>query len=193
MIILITLDLKNYVMKKNPFSKSLLVGLFHTREAAEEAYDDLRYAGYSEDEINVVMTNETRERLYPFETKSRDTGSELGNKAVEGMGTGATIGGVVGGIAGAIVALGSNLIIPGLGLVIIGPIAGAIAGLGAGGVAGGLIGALIGSGIPEEKAKIINRELDEGKILLSVDPHNNDDILHFSRKWEEEQDAEVYL
>lgn len=180
-------------MLNDPLSKRLLVGLFHTREAAEEAYDDLRDAGYEKDEINVVMTNETRERLYPATDGERDTGSEVGNKAIEGMGTGATIGGVVGGIAGAIAALGSNILIPGLGLVIIGPIAGAIAGLGAGGAIGGLVGALIGAGIPEDRAKNIRRELDNGKILLSVHPHNAEDVQRFMQKWEEEQDAEVYV
>jgi hypothetical protein len=168
-----------------------LVGLFYDREAAEEAYDDLKDAGYTRDEINVIMSNETRDRYYPADQDKEDR-SDMGNKAVEGMGTGASIGGVIGGIAGAIAALSTNLVIPGLGLVIVGPIAGALAGIGAGGLTGGIVGALIGAGIPEERAEHINRELNKGKILLSVRPHNFDDVVRFTRKWEKQENAEVY-
>jgi len=168
-----------------------LVGLFHTREAAEEAYEDLREAGYTRDEINVIMSNETRDRYYPSDVDP-ERRSDVGNKAMEGMGTGASIGGIVGGIAGAIFALGSNLVIPGLGLVIAGPIAGALAGLGAGGLTGGIVGALIGAGVPEDKAEHIDREVKSGKIMLSVKPHSFDDAVRFARKWEQQENAEVY-
>ncbi len=64
--------------------------------------------------------------------------SELGNKAAEGAGVGGAIGGTVGAIAAAIAAIGTSLVLPGLGLVIAGPIAAALAGAGAGaGAAGG--------------------------------------------------------
>jgi hypothetical protein len=168
-----------------------LVGLFRTKDAAEEAYEDLREAGYTRDEINVIMSNETRDRYYTTD-KEGDTGSDVGNKAMEGMGAGASIGGIVGGIAGAIFALGSNLVIPGLGLVIAGPIAGALAGLGAGGLAGGIVGALIGAGVPKDRAEHINQEVKSGKIMLSVKPHNFDDVVRFTRKWEQQENAEVY-
>jgi hypothetical protein len=166
-----------------------LVGLFYDRETAEQAYEDLRAAGYTRDEINVIMSNETREKFYP---EGDDRKSEVGNKALEGMGTGASIGGLIGGIAGAIVAVGSNLVIPGLGLVIAGPLAGALAGIGAGGLTGGIVGALVGSGIPEDRAEHINREIKSGKIMLSVRPHSFDDVVRFTKKWEQEVNAEVY-
>lgn len=192
MIILIAFPLfteKQYNMAIDEGRHEYLVGLFHNRDAAEQAFDDLRNAGYTREEINVVMSNETRDRYY---ANTGDTGSEVGNKAMEGLGTGATIGGIIGGIAGAIVAVGSNLVIPGLGLVIAGPIAGALAGLGAGGLTGGIVGALVGSGIPNDRAEQISKEIKTGKIMLSVKPHNLDDVVKFTRKWEQEEDAEVY-
>lgn len=167
-----------------------LVGLFYNRETAEEAYDDLREAGYTRDEINVIMSNETREKYYP--SGDEHNRSEVGSKAVEGMGTGAAIGGVVGGIAGAIIAFSSNFVIPGLGLVIAGPLAGALAGLGAGGLTGGVVGALVGAGIPEDRAEYFDREIKSGKIMLSVRPHNFDDVVRFTKKWEQEENVEVY-
>ena len=49
-----------------------------------------------------------------------------------------------------------------------GPIAGAIAGAGAGGATGTLIGALIGAGIPEERAVVYERGINEGGIVLGT-------------------------
>lgn len=162
-------------------NERLLVGLFRDKENAEKAYNDLRDMGYSADEINVVMTNDTRKRYYS--DKDRESNSEMGNKALEGTGAGAAIGGIAGGIAGAIAAVGTNLLIPGLGLVVLGPLAAGLAGAGAGGITGGIIGALIGAGIPEEKARIYNEALENGSILLSVNPHNGNDVEKLTRKW----------
>ena len=125
----------------------LLTGMFNDRESSEGAYKSLRDRGYSEDEINVMMSDETRSSWYG----DGDTDSELGTKAAEGAGTGGAIGGTLGAIIGGIAAIGTNLVLPGLGLVVWGPIAAALAGAGAGGLTGGLVGALIGAGIPEDR------------------------------------------
>ena len=81
-------------------------------------------------------------------------------KALKGAGTGAAIGGTAGAVLAAITAVGTSLVIPGLGLVIAGPLVAAFAGAGAGGTAGGLIGALVGHGIPEDRAKKYQSRLD---------------------------------
>ncbi|HKX84782.1 MAG TPA: hypothetical protein VJL58_11220, partial [Pyrinomonadaceae bacterium] len=117
----------------------ILTGLFKDRESAEGVYHSLRDRGYTTDEINVIMSDATRDKYYRTHPKS-----ELGSKALEGTGAGAAIGGTFGAIIGGIAAIGTNVLIPGLGLVVAGPIAAALAGAGAGGIAGGLAGALIG-------------------------------------------------
>jgi len=66
------------------------------------------------------------------------------------------------------------LFLPGINLVIAGPIAAALAGAGAGGAAGGLIGALIGAGIPEYRAKVYDAELRGGGILIGVEARADD-------------------
>ena len=66
------------------------------------------------------------------------------------------------------VAAASSIAIPGLGLIVAGPIAGAIAGAGAGGAAGTLMGALIGAGIPEDRAQVYDRGIREGGIVLGT-------------------------
>ena len=66
-------------------------------------------------------------------------------------------------------AVGSTIAVPGLGLVVAGPIAAALAGAGAGAAAGGLIGAMVGAGIPEDRgAKEYKRESE--RVVFSSGP-----------------------
>ena len=173
-----------------PATKSMLIGLFVDKDNAEKAYEDLKDSGYTADEINIVMAKEPRERLYGDKDEAAKT--EIGNKALEGAGAGGAIGGVIGGIVGAIAAMGTNLLIPGLGFVILGPLAAGLAGAGAGGLTGGIIGALVGAGVPKEKAAIYNEGLNNGKILLSVHPHNMEDTQRLAEKWREYQAEDVH-
>ena len=48
----------------------------------------------------------------------------------------------------------ASVALPGIGLVIAGPLAAAAAGAGAGAAGGGLLGALIGWNMPEERVKV---------------------------------------
>jgi len=162
-------------------NEPLLVGMFNDRDDAERAYNDLKEMGYDADEINVVMTAEGKERHFRGDHETAK--SEMGNKALEGTGTGAAIGGIAGGIAGAIAAIGTNLIIPGLGLVVLGPLAAGLAGAGAGGLTGGIIGALVGAGIPKEKAGLFEKGLKEGNIMLAVRPHSTADAENLTQHW----------
>jgi len=81
------------------------------------------------------MSNETRQNHYA------DSDTELGSKAAEGTATEAGIGGTIGAIISVIAAIGTSVLLPGLGLLVAGPLAGALVGDGAGGINGGLIGA----------------------------------------------------
>lgn len=164
-------------------NEPLLVGMFDDRDGAEKAYGDLKAMGYQAGEIHVMMTSEGKERH--FKDISGSDRSEMGNKALEGTGAGAAIGGITGGIAGAIAALGTNLLIPGLGLVVLGPLAAGLAGAGAGGITGGIIGALIGAGIPEEKADVFEEGLRKGDIILAIRPHSSADADTLKRRWQE--------
>jgi hypothetical protein len=73
--------------------------------------------------------------------------------------------------------------LPGLGLVIAGPIAAALAGAGAGAATGGLVGALIGWGIPEERVKQYEAGIKEGGILMGVNPRTPEDAVYFQENW----------
>ncbi|WP_262337352.1 PRC-barrel domain-containing protein [Legionella genomosp. 1] len=146
-------------------SAPMTTELFHDRDSAEKAYLRAIDQGYKPEEISVLMSDDTREKYYDSFLTTEETGS----KAVEGMGVGGLIGGTVGATLGAIAAIGTNLIFPGLGLIVAGPIAAGLAGAGAGSISGGLIGALIGWGIPEERAKVYEKGLESGGIVLGVE------------------------
>src|SRR5882672_3790868 len=106
-------------------SKSKLVtGLFANRIAAESAVDALLKRGYSRDDISVLMSDSTRTKEFALQTPTH---------AADGAGIGGAVGGVVGAVLAAIVAVGSTILLPGINLVIAGPIAAALAGAGAGG------------------------------------------------------------
>ncbi|MCA1603781.1 MAG: hypothetical protein LC776_19795, partial [Acidobacteria bacterium] len=99
--------------------KRMLTGLFRDRDSAERAYRGLSDRGYSKDDVNLLMSDDTRKKY--FSDSDKDT--ELGSKAWEGAGKGAAIGGGVGATLAAIAAIGTTLALPGLGLLIAGPIA----------------------------------------------------------------------
>jgi hypothetical protein len=156
----------------------MLTGIFTDKNSTEGAYKSLRDRGYSDDDINVIMSDQTRDKYY-----ANDPKSELGTKAAEGTGVGSIIGGSLGAIIGGVAAIGTNLILPGLGLVIWGPLAAALAGAGAGGLTGGLAGALIGWGIPEDRAKLYESGIKEGGTVLGVKPKTPQDAEFFEGEW----------
>ena len=156
----------------------VLTGMFRDRDTTEGAYRSLRDRGYSDDEINVMTSEDTRNRYW-----GDDPDSELGSKALEGTGVGAITGGTLGAILGGAAAIGTNLVVPGLGLVVAGPIAAALAGAVAGGLTGGIAGALIGWGIPEERASLYEGGIREGGTVLGVTPRNDDDATFFENDW----------
>lgn len=162
-------------------------GLFRDRESAEGAYRSLTERGYGKDDINVMMSDETRKKYYPEGT---DTDSEVGSKAMEGLGAGSAIGGTVGAILAAIAAIGTSVALPGLGLVVAGPLAAALAGAGAGGLTGGLVGALVGSGIPEEHASRYDEGIRGGGIYMGVNAREDADAEHFETEWRDKYRGE---
>lgn len=157
---------------------------FHDRESAERAYEEVAARGYSRDDIHVVMTDETRDRLYPDHKDHDHEMAHKGNKALKGAGVGGAVGGAIGATALGIIAAASAVAVPALGIVIAGPIAGALAGGAAGATAGGITGALVGAGIPEDRAKVHEKEIREGGIVVGVRPRREEDARFFESEWE---------
>jgi hypothetical protein len=144
---------------------NLITGLFDTESAAENAVSQLKQMGYTQNEISIIM----KDRVAAAEIA--DT---TGTRTMSDVGTGGVIGGIIGGVLGLIVAAGT-VAIPGVGLIVAGPLAAMFAGAGAGGLAGSIIGWLAGAGIPEEVAPYYERGLQEGGIVVAVAAHPGDE------------------
>ena len=165
----------------------MLTGMFRDRDSAEKAYNSALSRGYTKDDVNVMMSDQTRDSWF---ADGDDTG--LGSKALEGAGTGSAIGGTLGAIIAGIAAIGTSVLIPGLGLVVAGPIAAALAGAGAGGLTGGLVGALIGSGIPEDRAVQYEDGIKNGGLVMGLNPRNDDDATYFENDWRTNRGEHIY-
>ena len=168
--------------------KPLMTGLFPDRDSAERGYRALSERGYEKDDVNVAMSEDTRKKHFV----AAGTETELGNKAAEGAGVGGAIGGTLGAIAAAVAAVGTSIAIPGLGLVIAGPLAAAIAGAGAGAATGGIVGALVGWSMPEERVKRYEEGIKEGGILMGVRPRSDEDAEYLHQNWTSNRAQDVY-
>src|SRR4030095_10876295 len=114
---------------------NLVTGLFKNRLSVESAVDAILKRWYTRDCISVMMSDAHHRKEFALEAKTH---------AADGAGIGGALGGVVGAVLAAIVAVGSTIVLPGLNLVIAGPIAAALAGAGAGAATGGGIGPPLG-------------------------------------------------
>ena len=162
--------------------QKMVTAMFRDHVEGQEAYQRLLDSGYASSEINVLMSDATRSHYYWTENKAP---VQAKTEAAEGVGVGGAIGTAVGAALAAVLAIGTTVVVPGLGLVIAGPIAAAFAGGGAGAVAGGIIGGLIGLGIPEPDARAYQEALRDGGLVLGVVPHNADEARVLQALFEE--------
>ena len=165
--------------KETAVQHPIMTQSFRDRDSAERAYNAIAARGYKNDDIHVLMTDETRKTMF----SKNDDSTDMGNKALKGVGVGGMVGGAVGATLVGLAAAAAAVTIPVLGLVIAGPLAGALAGGAAGATAGGLVGVLVGAGIPEERAKSYETDLKAGGIVLGVKPRHDDDARFFESEW----------
>ena len=118
-------------------------GIAKSEEQATRIVDDLKEAGFSNDDVSVLL---------PDRAGSRDFAHEHHTKAPEGAAAGAVAGGVTAGVLGWLVGIGT-LAIPGVGpLIAAGPIMAALERRGRRrSRRNGLAGALVGSEFPNTK------------------------------------------
>jgi hypothetical protein len=133
-----------------------VVGLFHDRADAESAIENLKQAGFTNEQIGVAMRDRGEQR-------------ELADGTDTGVATGAATGAISGGIVGGLIGLLGSLLIPGIGPVVAGGVlASTLVGAGAGAATGGIIGALVGMGLSEEEATHFDTHFRQGGILVTV-------------------------
>jgi hypothetical protein len=163
-----------------------VTALFRSPDAAERAYRAAVALGYKDADINLVVSDETRERLLSDtrHPKLSSNAAESAEKPAKGADLGGPTGGTFGTIAPVIAAVGTAVLIP--GLVFAGPIAIALAAAGAVGVASGLVGALKDWGIPQERVQDYETSVRDGAILLGVKARSAEEAQQLEQQWHQQ-------
>jgi hypothetical protein len=134
-------------------------GLARSEDQASSIVNQLKGAGFPENDISVLLPDKTGNRRFAHVEH---------NKALERAAIGGGSGVVLGGALGCLMALGI-LTIPGVGLLLAaGPIIAALVGAGAGAIAGGIIGSFMGMRMPKFEAIQYQAKMAGGDILISV-------------------------
>src|SRR3984957_17369503 len=104
----------------SPGPASMVTGLFTSRESAERGYASATRLGYENSDIDVLMSEETRNRYFsPGHDTKTDLSSnatkdaEKGGKSADDLGGPA--GGMIGTLAPALAGAGTLLLVPVLG------------------------------------------------------------------------------
>ena len=165
-----------------------VTAVFRNADAAERAYRAAAALGYEDADINVVISDATRDRLLSARGASHpnlsSNAAESADKPAKGVDLGGPTGGTLGTIAPVIAAVGTAALIP--GLVFAGPVAIALTAAGAVGVAGGLIGAFKDWGIPQDRVREYEKAVRDGAILLGVKARSAEDAQRLEQQWQGE-------
>lgn len=163
----------------------MITGLFTNADSAQRAWAAVRALGYDEADINVLMSDETRQRHFAEKTESDPGLGGKAAKAAEKPGQGSELGGPAGGAVGTVApvlaAVGTLALVP--GILLAGPVAIALAAAGAVGVAGGLIGALADWGIPKDSVHEYEDAIRAGGIVLGVKPRSDENAARIEKEW----------
>ncbi|WP_373494593.1 hypothetical protein [Aquiflexum sp.] len=164
----------NYLHTKDT---KVLSGMFRDGESTERAYSYLIEKGYSTDEINLLMSNQTQKRH--FVDISEDTEVEAGDYAVKGS-----------DIKEGIVAVGTTVHIEGNEIFIAGPL---VEGLEGNRLAGGIIESFVSCGMPEAWAKLYDSGIREGNIVIMLTPKDDADAVYIQSNWKKNQGEEIHF
>lgn len=141
-------------------SRSLLVAAFDDRNEAELAYDELRHAGFTDEQVGFAIRGGDVVRGGMI---TDATGTKDAEGAIKGAATGAVIGGVLAAAAAATIPVAGPFIAGGI-------LTAAAGGAVAGTAIGGIFGAMKGLGTSEEEAVYFQREFEAGKAILFTKP-----------------------
>ncbi len=160
-----------------------VVGFFTDGEAGERGYRLLKEMEYGEDQISVLLSDESK-KLYFSAPGLR--GQVVGATSSSGSGpaVGAAVGASAGAVLGGIMGVAAIVALPGISLLALGPLAAIVTGSGFGGLSGGLLGSVLGVAIPQDQADAYEEKLRKGNILIGVSPHSREDRIQITNEWE---------
>jgi outer membrane lipoprotein SlyB len=146
-------------------------GIFDEVDAARQAVHGLLEAGFTTGQINVICSDETKEKYFQEFEHQEPAGTYTPRATIVGGTLGAALGGFA--VVASAAATGS------LALWAAGPIT-----AWAGGVAGGLVGAMMTRGVEKEIADFYQQAVISGQILVAVEddrPNNKASLATAAR------------
>jgi len=140
-------------------SNSTIVAVFQDRAQAQQAINELKRAGFREDQIGVTARDGKLHGAVAGDGTGENYAAEA---ATAGVATGAGVGALwgLGIISGLLPAIGPA--------IAGGTLAALLSSAAAGAAAAGLAGALIGMGIPKEEAEFYESEFNAGRTIVTV-------------------------
>jgi len=139
--------------------QTVAVGIFDRVRMAQQAVEELREAGFMEEQIGLIgrHVEVTQIPVEPTKNEQRKADSALG-----GIVTGAGLGGLW--------AIGIEIeLLPAIGEIVLGGLfSGLLAGAVAGAAAGGIVGSLIAAGLPRHEAEKFEEQLHAGRVIVTV-------------------------
>lgn len=152
---------------------STVIGIFHNRDEAQQAINELIAIGFDENQIGVVARD--------GEVVAEPHAHEATEHAVQGAAAGAAVGLGAGALWGLGIVAG---ILPALGPIIVGgTISAMLASAATGAAAGGIAGALTNLGISHEHVDYYETAFKEGRVIVSVTTERVSEAQQIFRKF----------
>lgn len=134
--------------------KQTVAAVFGDPAQARQAIEELGTSGFEAEQISTMVSEAHKTKLLVTPDA----------QAVDGI----AAGGFVGAVLGSLTAIGAFLL-PGVGVLMAsGPLLGVLAGMGAGAATGGIAGGLIGLGLPDEEARLVAKDLEAGRTVVTA-------------------------
>lgn len=144
--------------------RPIRAAVFVTIQAADRVVGKLLELGYTRDQITVVCSDATKARHF----RAYEHQDPAGSHTPEASTTGAILGAAFGGLA----TVAGLMTTGGAAVLATGGIA-----AWAGGVVGGLVGAMMTRGVEKELADFYDQAVEQGKILVAVEPRDDAEQL----------------
>jgi hypothetical protein len=156
---------------------TIVTAVFADRASAERGWEAVIARGYKPSDISAIVSQDTHNTLLGVKTPPNT------EKALEGAGVGGAIGMSAGALTAVLVAVGSALLLPGVGLVLAGPIVAGLAGAGAGGAVGAILGSIVGADVPADRVKGVADHVKRGGFVLTVHARSIPDANAIELDW----------
>lgn len=139
-----------------------VVAVYRTRGQAEAAIDQLWHAGFSKEQVGIMIPGEGEHQATTATEQTEESGA---TGAVAGAVTGTAVGTIAGALA--------MILIPGLGPVLTGgALMGVIAGAATGAAVGSFAGPFLAMGFTEEDVHRYQTDLRSGRTIVVAHSDN---------------------